>query len=428
MLWPCHPLSRWPAWCACRCWVLGAGMPTRGAMCVSGAHGHAPAPEPVAYLVAVPLLMASPEPVAGVPTRGPVAVLVLVCLPVGPCACWVPVGRWPVPWACCSWWPAPARSTTTISNTRPVASGLPGVCRCWRACPLLGAVLGSGVHAPWQVARLGFEGGAVLPPPFNGTPGPYGCPPDRTPCPLVCGVLAGLPLSQLPAWCACRVPVGGAVGRVPTWWPCWVLACLPVGPCACWVPVGVRPPPSQWPAWWVCHVRVGCPCATRSNTRPVAVLWLALVPVGRWPAWCACRCWWPTPEPVAGVPTRGPVVVLVLCAYPWAMCVLGARGQVAGAVGVLFLVASASPKPHHQIERPPVGVLVRPPLSRWPAWCSCRCWVGWCRWACHQTMCPQSAQVVPPKLGAHFPVACAQLHQIDATRPARLMLTRPALC
>ena len=107
---------------------------------------------------------------------------------------------------------------------------------------------------------------------------------------------------------------------------------------------------------------------------------------------------------VAGVPTRGPVVVLVLCAYPWAMCVLGARGQVAGAVGVLFLVASASPKPHHQIERPPVGVLVRPPLSRWPAWCSCRCWVGWCRWACHQTMCPPSAQVVPPKLGAHFPV------------------------
>ena len=120
-------------------------------------------------------------------------------------------------------------------------------------------------------------------PPFNGTPGPYGCPPDRTPCPWVCGVLAGLALSQLPAWCACRVPVGGGRcrGQGAYLVAVLVLAGLPVGPCACWVPVGVRPPPSQWPAWWVCHVRVGCQSATKSNTRPVAVLWLALVPVGR---------------------------------------------------------------------------------------------------------------------------------------------------
>ena len=165
--------------------VLGAGMPTRGAMCVSGARGHAPAPEPVAYLVAVPLLMASPEPVAGVPTRGPVAVLV-------PCA---------YPWAMCVSVPEchqierPARGCA-VAPLVPVADG-----RCRGQGPYLVAVL--------------------------------------------------------------------------------VLAGLPVGLYACWVPVGVRPPPSQWPAWWVCHVRVGCQSATKSNTRPVAVLWLALVPVGR---------------------------------------------------------------------------------------------------------------------------------------------------
>ena len=87
VLWPCHPLSRWPAWCACRCWVLGAGMPTRGAMCVSGARGHAACPRASslpggrAVGVSVPechQIDARPARpwvcwVLVVPTRGPVA-------------------------------------------------------------------------------------------------------------------------------------------------------------------------------------------------------------------------------------------------------------------------------------------------------------------------------------------------------------------
>ena len=133
-------------------------------------------------------------------------------------------------------------------------------------------------------------------------------------CVLVPGVVACPPVGRWPCWWACRCPcaprsthgppvgVRGAGGPGPEPVACLVcvsgsggrcrgqgaylvavlvLAGLPVGPCACWVPVGVRPPPSQWPAWWVCHVRVGCQSATKSNTRPVAVLWLALVPVGR---------------------------------------------------------------------------------------------------------------------------------------------------
>ena len=89
-------------------------------------------------------------------------------------------------------------------------------------------------------------------------------------------------------------PVGGAVGWVPTWWP--VALAIPkaspqdqtpglVLPClVCW-----RAHP--WPV--ACLGCVGCPCATRSNTRPVGVL-------GAW-CWCpwAGRCWCPGDSPTA---------------------------------------------------------------------------------------------------------------------------------
>ena len=122
---PAKPGSRWPWACACPragglpggcvgcpsatrsthgppVGVRGAGGPTRGQVaclvCVSGSGGQCRGRG--AYLVAV---------------------LVLVGLPVGPCACWVPVGAcWvlvclPVARGCAgwpAWWPA-----------------------CWCACP-----------------------------------------------------------------------------------------------------------------------------------------------------------------------------------------------------------------------------------------------------------------------------------------------------
>lgn len=76
--------------------------------------------------------------------------------------------------------------------------------------------------------------------------------------------------------------------------------------------------PQRW-AFSLGGGRAGCPSATRSNTRPVAVLWLAGLPVGRWPAWCACRCRWVVP--VGRVPTWWPcrcwrTLPLSRCACP----------------------------------------------------------------------------------------------------------------
>ena len=211
-------------------------------MCVSGAHGHAPAPEPVAYLVAVPLLMAYPEQVAGVPTRGPVAGAVGVLFLVASAS------------------PKPHHHIEHPARGQLLAWGMPVLA----GLPVAGGRAGFRCACP---ASLGFEGGAVLPPPFNGTP-----------CPWVCGVLAGLALSQLPAWCACRVPVGGAVGRVPTWWPCWCWRAYPWGrvragcPWACARPrasglhggcamcvSGARVPPNRTPGPWPCCGWRWCP-------------------------------------------------------------------------------------------------------------------------------------------------------------------------
>ena len=129
----------------------------------------------------------------------------------------------------------------------------------------------------------------------------------------------------------------GARGRAPAPEP---VACMVGVPCACRVPECHQ----------IEHPARGRAVAGAGARRQVACLVCVQVLV-------------------AGVPTRGPVVVLVLCAYPWAMCVLGARGPVAGAVGVLFLVASASPKPAHQIERMarPCWAPDRPARPHWPA-------------------------------------------------------------
>ncbi len=98
--WRAYPVGRWPAWRACR-------------VPVGGARGQG------AYLVAVPVL-------AG--------------LPVGPCACRVPVGvrlplsRWPCWWACRC--PSATRSTHGLPVAVPVLAGLP-LSRC--ACPVASA-------------------------------------------------------------------------------------------------------------------------------------------------------------------------------------------------------------------------------------------------------------------------------------------------
>ncbi len=242
--------------------VLGAGMPIRGAMCVSGARGHAPAPEPVAYLVAVPLLMASPEPVAGVPTRGPVAVLVL-------CA---------YPWAMCVSVPEchqierPARGCA-VAPLVPVAGG---------RCRGQGAYL---VAVPVLVPQ----------------------PPSRWPVPLLVACLVCVSGARGHAACprASSLPGGRAVGvsvpechqidaRPARPWVCWVLvvptrgpvavlvlAGPPVGPCACWVPVGRWPVPWACCSWWPAPARSP---PTRSSAWPAPVGHKIDPPRPRWQA------------------------------------------------------------------------------------------------------------------------------------------------
>ena len=85
----------------------GAGGPTCGAMCVLGARGRAPTPEPVAVLVGVSGARVPPDR----RTARPWVCWVLAGLPVGRwpawCACRVPVGgavgRVPTWWPCWCW-------------------------------------------------------------------------------------------------------------------------------------------------------------------------------------------------------------------------------------------------------------------------------------------------------------------------------------
>ena len=95
------------------------------------------------------------------------------------------------------------------------------------------------------------------------------------------------------------------------------------------------------------------------------------------------------------------------------MCVLGARGQVAGAVGVLFLVASASPKPHHQIEHPARGCVLGAGVPARGPWV---CWLA-CLVACMLVRLPVVSWLKD-----------AQIHPKTYARACHSAATSPAMC